>query len=85
MITLIVEIFAVLLFTIFANFGQIRENRSPKNIILQIREYKSREILQIQAFAKLNLAKFRKKKSYTNFNVFRSQIDFFIKNSFHIF
>ena len=46
--TLMAEIFAVLIFAIFANFGQIRENESC-------------EVLQIQVFAKTNLAKFRKK------------------------
>ena len=81
-----VEIFAVPIFAIFANFGQIHENKSQRNIISQVRENKSHKILQIQAFAKINLAKFRKKNLCTIFNVFRSQERFFfIKNSFHIF
>ena len=49
------------IFAIFANFYQNRENKYQKNIISQIRENKSREILQIQAFVKINLAKLRKK------------------------
>ena len=57
-----VETFAVLIFAIFVNFGQVRENEFPKNIISKIRENKTCEILQIQAFTKINLTKFRKKK-----------------------